>query len=220
MLEPREVFGVAGGLVCVLAAAFVADVEVELDRACGHGNLPSQGNREGRDLTMPHVRNRLAPASKEYARKRAAANRVALAPDPAAPGGRFNGALDWLRAAAVYASRRTYRTEEIRCAALARRERILSMAAAVIQEHACRMDAVVPPSPRRSSSRIQWRGGYARAADGKQQMEAARVWFMFMARQAERAGGPVAAQAAQIEDETAARLIEWAEEMDADDYGE
>jgi hypothetical protein len=43
---------------------------------------------------------------------------------------------------------------------------------------------------------------------------------MFITRQAERRGGETAARAEQIRGECAARLIEWAREMDADDYGE
>jgi hypothetical protein len=160
------------------------------------------------------------PASKEYARGRVARNRVMLAPDPASPGARFTGAYDWFRTAAVYAGRRSYRTLATGEAAIARRDRIAEQAAAMLQEHACRIDAIVPPAPRRRHRRAEFRGAYGRAVTARQRTEAARMWFMFMTRQAERCRGDVAARAAVIKDEAAARLIGWAEEMDADDYGE
>ena len=166
---------------------------------------------------MRYVRDRLAPASREQVRKRREANRAALAPGRPA---RFWPALDWFRAAAVYAERRSYRSQDIRNSALARREQIIGEAAAVIQEHADRISAVAPVAPRRRLGLVEIRGAYRRAATNPDRLDAARAWLMFIDRQAGRAGGEAATRADAIKDEAAARLIEWAEEMDADDYGE
>lgn len=169
---------------------------------------------------MTNVRYREKLTSKEHARKRRETKRVTLAPDPASPGGRSAGALDWFRAAAVYAGRRTYRTLSIGEAAIARRDRLRDDAGAMLQEHACRIDAIVPPDFRRPTRRAEFRAAYAKAKTAPERREAGRAWFMFMIRQAGRCGGEVALQAARIEDEATVKLIEWAEEMDADDYGE
>ena len=168
---------------------------------------------------MPYVRARMQPVSKEHARERAAANRVALAPGAASPAVRFTRAFDWFRSAAVYAGRRSYRTLSIGEAAHARRGQIAADAARMLQEHADQMDAVVPAAQRRGR-RAELRQAYGHAVTDAARMEAARQWFLFMAAQARRGTGEVAARVTAIQDRAAGRLIEWAEEMDADDYGE
>ena len=168
---------------------------------------------------MPYVRARLQAASKEAVRRRAERNRATLAPGRVTPGMRFTLALDWFRAAAAYARRRTYRTWEARERAHARREEILAEAARMLQGHAAEMNAVLPP-PRKRVRRLELKQAYDRAATDAARMEAARQWFMFLAAQAQRATGETAAQADAIQDRAATRLTEWAEEMDADDYGE
>ena len=171
---------------------------------------------------MPYVRPRLQPASKKYARLRAARNRVALAARDAVgwtPGARFTGAFDWFRAASAYAQRRSYRTREIRERALSRHEQITAEAARMLRQHAAEMDAVVPP-PRKRVRRLELRQACDRAATDAARMEAARQRFLFLAAQARRERGETAAQADAIQDRAASRLIQWAEEMDADDYGE
>jgi hypothetical protein len=169
---------------------------------------------------MPYVRSRMAPASKEYARKRTAINRQALAYSPAAPGVRFTGAYDWFRAALAYAQRRSYRTLAIGDAAMARREQIIAEAALLLKQRGDEIDALVPKSFRRRTIRAELRVAYDAARTLAERSEAARVWFAFIAKQAERCRGDVASRAAVIKDDAAAVLIGWAEEMDADDYGE
>jgi hypothetical protein len=167
---------------------------------------------------MPYVRARLAPASKEYARRRAEQNRVLLAPDPAHPGARFPDAFDWFRAAAVYARRRSYRTPVIAERAHARLKEITASAVSVLRQSAEEMDVVIP-ARRRRLRRVELRQACARAA-GADRMEPTRQWFLFLAAQARREPGETAAQAAAIQDHAAEWFIRWAEEMDADDYGE
>ena len=166
---------------------------------------------------MPYVRGRLCPAAKEYARRRAESNRKALAYDPAHPGARFTGAYDWFRAAAAYAGRRSYRTLEIAEDALARREQIITEAARLLQDRAGEIDTLVPASFRRHARRAALRDAYSSATSPAAQLAAAHGWLLFAARRAERYGS---ASAAGIKDRAAASLIKWAEEMDADDYGE
>ena len=162
------------------------------------------------------------PQSKVHVRRRAARYRQGLAPDPVRPGVRFNGAYDWFRAAAAYANRRSYRTLDIGEAARARRNLLITDAARMLQEHACEMDALVLPltAVGRQAARAKFRVAYSPARPRKDQLAAAHAWLLFIARQAERRGGEGAAQAAGIKDRAAARLIEWAEEMDSDNYGE
>ena len=165
-----------------------------------------------------YVRARLQPASKKYARLRAERNRVALAPDPANPGARFTGAFDWFRAAAAYARRRSYPTWEAGERARIRLEEITASAARVLQQSAAEMEPVLPVRGRRVR-RLELRQACDRAATDAGRMEAARQWFLYLAARARRETGGAAARAAAIQDRAAARLIEWAEEMDADDYG-
>lgn len=169
---------------------------------------------------MPYVRSRMAPRSAEYVRERAAVNRRALAHDPACPGVRFTGAFDWFRAALAYAQRRSYRSLAAGDSAHTRREQIITEAARMLQDRACEIDAIVPRSFRRQTLRPEMRAAYDGARTTADRMQAARAWFLFIAKQAERRGGEIASRAAVIKDQAAARLIEWAEEMDADDYGE
>jgi len=171
---------------------------------------------------MTYVRAKMRLASKEYARKRRELNRRVLASNPESPGIGFDGAFDWFRTAAVYAERRSYRTLAIGEAALSRRERIIADAAAMLQEHADEMNAIVPARPRRRTCRAEYRTAYRKAATTAARLNAARVWFMLMAAQAQRhcRDNDAAGKAAAVKDEATARLIEWAEEMDADDYGE
>lgn len=168
---------------------------------------------------MTYVRNRMQPASKEYARRRVVVNREVLAPGTS-PGARFTGAVDWFRAAAAYAGRRSYRTLDLGEAAVARRDRILADAALMLQERGNEIDALVPASFRRQTRRAELRSEYGRAATVQNRLTAAHGWLLFMARQAERHSEAAAARANEIKDAAAASLIEWAEEMDADDYGE
>jgi len=169
---------------------------------------------------MITVRDRKQPASKEYARRRVERNRQVLVPDPANPGGRFSAAFDWFRAAAVYAGRRSYRTLSLGEAAIARRDRIVGLAAAAIQERACEIDALVPQSFRAQTRRAEFRSAYGRAATPREQLTAAYWWMLFAVRLAGRYSDATARQAAVIEDRAAERLIGWAEEMDSDSYGE
>ena len=173
---------------------------------------------------MTYVRDRVAPASKDYARERREANRRHLAPDPANPGTRFDGAFDWLRAAARYAARRSYRRLEIGERASARCEQIRADAAQVVQGAADEIAALVPASFRPSPRRAEIRRASREAATPKEQLDLARAWLLnayaLASRYASRDGGAAKARADQIRDRAAERLIEWAEEMDADDYGE
>lgn len=169
---------------------------------------------------MTKVRDRKQPTAKERARWRTETNRHRLMPDPANPGGKYTGAFDWFRAAAVYAGRRSYRTASIGEAAIARRDRIVGLAAAVIQERACEIDALVPQTFRPQTRRAEFRGAYDRAATARDQLHAANAWMMFAVRMAGRYSDVTARQAAVIEDRAAGRLIEWAKEMDSDSYGE
>ena len=169
---------------------------------------------------MPYVRSRMAPRSAEYVRERAAIHRRTLAYNAACPGVRFAGAHDWFRAALAYAQRRSYRTLATGDAAHARREQIITEAARMLQDRACEIDAIVPHSFRRQTLRAEMRVAYDGARTAADRMQAARSWFMFIAKQAERRGGETDSRAAVIKDQAAVRLIEWAEEMDADDYGE
>ena len=173
---------------------------------------------------MTYVRDQIAPASKNYARERREANRRYLAPDPAHPGARFDGAFDWLRAAARYAERRSYRRLEIGEQASARCEQIRADAARVVQEAADAIAALVPASFRPSPRRAEIRKASRKAATPKEQLDLARAWLMnayaLVGRYASRDGGAAKARADLIRDGAAGRLIEWAEEMDADDYGE
>jgi hypothetical protein len=169
---------------------------------------------------MPYVRDRMRVVTKDRARERSEFYRQMLEGDPAALAGQFGTALDWMRAAAVYALRRGYPDTVAASAAHARRAEILAAAAALIQEHAGRIDREVPSSFRRKTRRPEFREAYSRAETTAERLDAARAWFMFIARQAERLGGKAAEHAERIEGECASRLIEWAKEMDADDYGQ
>lgn len=173
---------------------------------------------------MTYVRDSVAPASKEHAQYRREFNRQSLAPDPACPGARFDAAFDWFRAAARYAGRRSYRRLEIGERAIARCEQFRAEAARVVQAAADEISAPVPASFRPSPLRAQIRGASRKAATPKEQLDLARAWLMhayrLTCRYASRDGGAAKAQADLIRDAAAARLIEWAEEMDADDYGE
>ena len=83
---------------------------------------------------MPYVRAKLRrPSAADRARERRKVNRLLLTPDPAHPGAKFDGAFEWLRMAAVYAGRRSYRTLGIAEAAAVRRDRIRADAARVVQ---------------------------------------------------------------------------------------
>ena len=174
---------------------------------------------------MPYVREKLQrPTAGDRARERRRVNPRRLAPDPANPGARFHDAFEWLRMAAIYAGRRSYRTLSIAEAATARREQIRADAARVVQGAADEIAALVPPSFRPGHRREQIRGAAALAATPKARLDLARAWLMhadaLAGRHARRDGGAARARAAAIKGEATARLIEWAEEMDADDYGE
>jgi hypothetical protein len=180
---------------------------------------------------VPYVRDRVAPASKEHARKRRAINRAVLAPDPAHPGSRYDGAYDWFRIALVYARRRSYRTLAIGDAAHARRIQIIADAAAMLQAAGCAIDEAVPLHYASRSRRAEFRDAYhrapaaARVTDKPTRLYAANAWVLVSAAQAGkyvRRGGDraVLGTVAALKDAAAAKLIEWAEEMDADDYGE
>ena len=167
---------------------------------------------------MPYVRGRLAPSSKEHARQRREVNRKVLAPDPAHPGARFPDAFDWFRAAAAYAGRRSYRTLDIAEHAIGRRDQIIGAAARMIQDRADEIDTLVPQSFRqRRTRRADFSNACRWAKTDRDRLNAAYAWLLFIARLAERYGSP---SAAGIKDRAAAELIKWAEEMDADDYGE
>ena len=168
---------------------------------------------------MTYVRDRVR-LSKDRARERSKFYRQMLERDPATLGAQFGNALDWLRAAAVYALRRSYRDKASGSAAQARRTEILADAAALIQEHAGRIDREVPEWFRRQTRRAEFRSAFGRARTTDERLEAARAWFLFIARQAERFGGDAAGRAERVKGEAAAQLIEWAKEMDADDYGQ
>lgn len=171
----------------------------------------------------PYVRARMQLASKEYVAQRVAANRVALAADPAHPGVRFDGAYDWFRAAAAYAGRRSYPMLGIGSVALARREQIISEAARMLQARGCEIDELVPGWFRRGTRRAEIRDAYRQAAAFAAQLDAAHAWLLFASRRADRFahrdGGAASARAAEVKDDAAAGLIRWAEEMDTDDYG-
>jgi hypothetical protein len=174
--------------------------------------------------TAPYVRARMQPSAKEYVAERVAANRAALAENPAHPGVRFDGAYDWFRAASAYAARRSYRTPEAGAAALARREQIITDAALVLQGRGCEIDALVPGWFRRSTRRDEFRDAYRKAADPAGRLAAAHGWLLFASKTAARYarlhGSDAGSRAAALRDDAAAALIRWAEEMDADDYGE
>jgi hypothetical protein len=173
---------------------------------------------------MPYVRDRIAPASKTHVRERREAYRTALAPDPANPGLRFDGAYDWFRAALAYAGRRSYRTLAIGDAASARRTAVTDGAASVLQSAGDEVMALIRPSFRPGAHHGEIRAAYGRATSPPARLNAAHAWLLFATRQAERyarsSSSGTGMQAAEIRDRAAARLIEWAEEMDADDYGE
>jgi hypothetical protein len=169
---------------------------------------------------MTCVRKREQPSAQERAKRRAEVNRQVLVPDPVSPGGRFTGAFGWFRAAAVYAGRRSYRTLAIGEAAVIRRDRIIGLAAGVIQERACEIDVLVPSWFRPQTRRAVFRDAQARAATPGDRLKAAHEWMLFAVRMAERYSDATGQQAAAIQDKAAARLIGWAEEMDSDSYGE
>ena len=169
---------------------------------------------------MAYVRDRMRVVSKDRARERSESCRRMLERGTGALAGQFGNALDWMRAAAVYALRRGYPDTVAASAAHARRAEILAEAAALIQEHADRIDREVPQSFRRKTRRPEFRAAYSHAETTAERLDAARGWFMFIVRQAERLGGDAAVRAGRIEGECAVRLIEWAKEMDADDYGQ
>lgn len=168
---------------------------------------------------MNYLRDRIAPASKAHARERRERNRVACAPDPASPGARLTVALDWFRAAAAYASRRSYRSAGIREHAAQRRSEILCAAAAEIQQAGSDIAAPLPPL-----RNAEIRGAYAAAGTTAGRLDAAVRWLAYATRQAEknarREHGSGTPEADRIRDRVTGRLCEWAEEMDADDYGE
>ena len=170
---------------------------------------------------MPYVRDRLQPKSKKHVQERAAKHRCAL--DPANAAGNFTGAFDWFRAAAAYAARRSYRTLDIGNGALARREQIIAEAARVLQDCGTEISDLAPASFRPSARRAEYRAAYGRAASPRDQLNAAHAWLLYAVRRAERYerhGAGVKSAASAIRDRAVTRLIEWAEEMDADDYGE
>jgi hypothetical protein len=180
---------------------------------------------------MPYVRDRIAPASKEHARERRTVNRRVLAANPAHPGTRFDGAYDWFRSALVYARRRSYPSLAAGDAAQARRLQIIADAASALQDAGCRADEAVPRHYATRARREDYRGAYGRTPaaqrphDEPRRLYAAHAWLLLAAAQADRhvrrGGDPaVSRTAALIKDEAAARLIKWAEEMDADDYGQ
>jgi hypothetical protein len=173
---------------------------------------------------MPYVRDRGEPVAKEQARKRREENRRHLAPDPASPGARFDGAFEWLRIAARYAGRRSYRQLEIAEQALARRDQIRADAAKVVQSAADEIARPVPARFRPSPNRARIREASRKAATPREQLDLARAWLMhagaLAVRYASRDGGAAKARADLIKDKAAARLIEWAEEMDSDRYPE
>ena len=166
---------------------------------------------------MTYVRDRIRqPQSKSSAKHRCALR-------PANTAGNFPGALDWFRAAAAYAGRRSYRTLSIGEAAIARRDRIVAEAAKVLQDCACEIDSLVPASFSSSPRRPEFRAAYLSVASPRDQLNAARAWLMFTMRRAERyerrkAGAM--AEAAAIQERAITRLIEWAKEFDSDNYGE
>ena len=173
---------------------------------------------------MPYVREKLQrPTAADRARERRK-NPSRFAPDPANPGARFYDAFEWLRMAAIYAGRRSYRTLDIAERAVARRDRIRGDAARVVQATADEVAALIPSSFRPGRRREQIRGASALADTPKAQLDLARAWLMhadaLAGRYARQDGGAARARAAVIKGEATARLIEWAEEMDADDYGE
>jgi hypothetical protein len=172
-----------------------------------------------------YVRERMTdPASKEHACRRRELNRERLAPDPARPGDRFDAALDWFRAAARYAGRRSYRRLEIGERAVACCEQFRAEAAQVVQAAADEIASPIPASFRPGPVRAQIRDASRKAATPKEQLDLARAWQMYAyrlaCRYARRDGGEAQARAGLIRDAAAARLIDWAEEMDSDSYGE
>jgi hypothetical protein len=178
---------------------------------------------------MTYVRERIAPASKERARLRresAPANVAAQL-----PGDKFTAAYDWFRAALMYARRRSYLSLAHGDRAQARRLQIIAEAAAAVHAAGCVVDAAVPKHRASRLRREELRGTYyqapeqVRPGDKALKLTAAHGWLLFGIAQAgwydRRNRAPeVTGTVARITDELAAKLIEWAEEMDADDYGE
>jgi hypothetical protein len=163
---------------------------------------------------VPHVRDRAAPAAATEVRKRRERNLILLAPDPARPGARFGRAFDWFRAAVAYARRRGYPSRAVADLALTRREEILDAAERSLTGHGDRIAALLRKPPRRDASRA----ACGKAGTGRERVQAAEGWLLRAYCLAARQDPDTQRQADVIKDQAAAELIEWAKEMDADDY--
>lgn len=178
---------------------------------------------------MSYVRKGIAPASSERSRRRAAAYRASLAA-PQPEGQRFALAYDWFREALLYALRRSYPALATADQAQARRLAVIAEAAAALHEAGCAVDSMIPKHLARTARRREIHGRYAaapaavRETDKPLRLYAAYAWLTYGIAQADRYGRwrnslEVPSAARRAADETAPKLIELAEEMEADDYG-
>lgn len=180
---------------------------------------------------MPYVRDRMTAGSSDRSRNRREIFRYLHTPDTQDWDGRFNSALGWFYSALVYSKRRSYPNVARQDWAYARRLQLIAEAAAVVQAAGCAVDEALPVHRAAWERRQEIRGAYYKAretrspADRPWRLDAARGWLLLgMAqarRHASRGGDPgVSAEIARIVTEVTGRLAAWAEEMDADDYGQ
>jgi hypothetical protein len=180
---------------------------------------------------MPYVRDRMAPTSSDRSRNRREMFRYLHTPDAQDWDGRFHSAYGWFQSALVYAKRRPYPAVARKDWAYARRLQLITDAAAVVQAAGCAVDEALPVHRSTWVRRQEIRGAYYKAPETRSpedrpwRLDAAHGWLLLGMKQARRhvsrGGDPeVSAKVSRIITEATGKLVAWAEEMDADDYGQ
>jgi hypothetical protein len=133
-------------------------------------------------------------------------------------------AYSWYASAAAYALRRSYPTLPIGQRAHARREQLVTSSAGLLQACADEIWALLPAGPHpRKSRAVEFQTASALAKKPQDKQTAAKAWLMYVIKQVSRyetRPGEVRERADQIQARATGRFIAWAEEMDADDYGQ